>query len=164
MAQGSKWDMEAKLQAALAYVITANSQDASKLCGVPDRTIRDWTTQDWWDDLIAEARAAKQKELDAAWTGLIHLATQKMLERVTTGDPVVDTKTKEVKYVPVKLRDLAIATAVMSDKRALLRGQATQRIERMGLEKRLDKIGETFEGVGAKVISEDAVTEAVNES
>lgn len=159
-----KYTVDDKLQAAIAYVITGDSLNASKLCGIPDRTIRAWTATEWWDDILAEANASYQSKLDAVWTKILHKASDKMVERIEQGDPVVDAKTREVRYVPVKLRDLAIATAVMTDKRSLMRGQATRRTETVSVEKRLNKLSEHFENTAAKAISEEAVEEAASEA
>lgn len=156
MTRGKAWSMEDKLNAAMAYALTGFSDQASKICNIPERTIRDWTKQDWFKQLLEEARLRKQEELDGQWTGMIHLATAKMLERIEQGDPVVNPKTKEVSYVPVKLRDLAISTAVMTDKRALLRGQATSRVEKVDANKRLNDL--------AKVLDKPTlIDEAINE-
>lgn len=140
MSAGKAWEMEVRLEAAIAYLITGNTEDAGKLCNVPGRTIRDWMKTAWWEDVLSEARTIKQKELDALWTGLIHKSTSKLRERLDDGDPIL-TKAGEIKYLPVKAKDLAIITSIAVDKRALLRGQPTSRTEKVTIEERLDRIG-----------------------
>ena len=155
MSNGKAWEMEVRLEAAIAYLITGNTEEAGRLCNVPGRTIRDWMKTSWWEDVLIEARTIKQKELDALWTGLIHKSTSKLRERLDDGDPVM-TKTGEIKYLPVKAKDLAIITSIAVDKRALLRGQPTSRTEKVTIEERLDRIG-------SKLVELDKASEQVTE-
>jgi hypothetical protein len=150
--------METKLEAAIAYIITGNAVEASKLCNVPDRTIRYWTTCPWWEDILAEAQRVKQKELDAIWTGLIHKAADGIRKRIDQGDATL-TKSGEIKYVPIKAKDLAIIMSIATEKRALLRGQPTQRKENVTVEKKLDLIrGALADQAEKKVEIEDNET------
>lgn len=132
--------MDTKLEAAIAYIITGNSLEAAKLCNVPDRTIRYWTTMSWWEDVLAEAHRVKQKELDAIWTALIHKAADGIRKRIDQGEARLIAKTGEIKQVPVTAKDLAVIMSIATEKRALLRGQPTQRKENVTTEKKLEMI------------------------
>lgn len=121
MTIGRKWDLDTRMNAAFAYSITGSAEEASKLCGVPPRTIKDWSKTDWFPILMQEVRAVRQDELDGQFTGALHKAVQAMGKRIEQGDAVYNARSGEVTYVPVKLRDLAFAAAVMMDKRATLR-------------------------------------------
>lgn len=138
------WDMDARIQACIAWLITGSTEEAGKLCNIPGRTIRDWMHQPWWEDVLSEARTIKQKELDALWTGLIHKSTTELRKRLDDGDPLMG-KDGQVKYMPVKAKDLAIITSIAVDKRALLRNQPTSRVERITIEEKLDRIGTKLE-------------------
>jgi len=140
MAAGRPWDMDSRIQAAIAWLITGDSEEAGRLCNIPGRTIRDWMKLPWWEEILAEARTIKQKELDALWTGLIHKSTTALRERLDQGDAIL-TKSGEIKYLPVKAKDLAIITSIAVDKRALLRNQPTSRVEKITIEEKLDRIG-----------------------
>lgn len=141
MASGRAWDMDSRVQAAIAWLITGDSEEAGRLVNIPARTIRDWMKMPWWEEVLAEARTTKQKELDALWTGLIHKATSSLRNRLDQGDPMM-TKAGEIKYVPVKSKDLAIILSIAVDKRALLRNQPTSRVEKITIEEKLDRIGD----------------------
>jgi hypothetical protein len=147
-------DMDTKLQAAIAYLMTGNSEEAGKLVAVPGRTIRYWMQQAWWEDVLREAQTVKQKELDAIWTGLVHKAADKLRERLDEGDAVL-TKTGEIKNLPIKAKDLAFIMSVVTDKRAVLRGQATSRREVVSVEQRLEKLNNGFK----KIENESTTTE-----
>lgn len=137
---GNAWPMDDRITAAIAWLITGSTEEAGTLCNIPGRTIRDWMTKPWWEEVLAEAKGIKQKELDALWTGLIHKSTTELRNRLDKGDPIM-TKTGDVKYMPVKAKDLAIITSIAVDKRALLRNQPTSRVERITIEEKLDRIG-----------------------
>lgn len=124
--RGVKRSIEDKLRAAMAYLITGNSLDASKVCGIPDKTIRDWTRETWWADFIAEARKEKNEELDAAFTDILHKAVGEVKDRIENGDEVVDSKTGSRIRKKVSARDATLVAAVLVDKRAILRGEPTR--------------------------------------
>ena len=143
---GNSWDLDARIQAAIAWLITGSSEEAGALCNIPARTIRDWMGKVWWEEVLAEAKGIKQKELDALWTGLIHKSTTELRNRLDKGDPLM-TKTGEIKFMPVKAKDLAIITSIAVDKRALLRNQPTSRVERITIEEKLNRIGSKLQEI-----------------
>lgn len=147
MAEHRDWDT--KMHAAIAYLMTGSSVEAGRITDVPDRTIRSWMQQPWWEDLLTEAKTVKQKELDAIWTSLIHKVVDKLRDRINDGDAVL-TRTGEVKYVPIKAKDLAFVMALAVDKRALLRGQATSRRESVTIEKKLETLEQGFSDLTQK--------------
>lgn len=118
--RGTTWNLEDKLQAAIGYAITGTCKGAEEYSNIPHRTIRDWLDKEWFQELLAEARAEKQDELDGRWTGILHRASEKLFERLEKGDPYL-TRQGTVEYVPVKVKDLTSALAFISDKRAMLR-------------------------------------------
>lgn len=140
------YTVEDKIEAAIAWLITGSSVEAGKLSGVNDRTIRNWMQQPWWEDILREAQGRKQKELDALWTGLIHKTATEIKDRIDNGETVI-TKTGE-KKIPVKAKDLAVIMAIAVDKRALARGQATHRTEKVNVDERLSKLGNKLEETG----------------
>ena len=137
-------DLDDRLNSALAWLITGNTVEAAKICGVPDRTIRDWMTKDWWEAILQEARATKQKELDAVWTRIIHKAAEAINDRLTEGDPVL-TKMGEIRRIPVKAKDLSFILSVITDKRNLARGEPTSRSEKRTVEESLKNVADRLE-------------------
>lgn len=133
-----------RLDAALAWLITGNTVEASKLCGVPDRTIREWMSKEWWEPILEEARKAKQKELDAVWTRIIHKAAVEINDRLDNGDSVV-TKFGKIEKLPIRARDLSFILSVVADKRALARGEPTSRSEKKTVEESLNSVAKRLE-------------------
>lgn len=138
MAFGIAWSIEQRIEAAIAWLITGSCEEASKLCEIPVRTIRSWQKEDWWDDILDQAKGIKQKELDALWTGLIHKATSALNDRIDKGDVHI-TRQGTQERIPVKARDLAAIVERLVDKRAMSRGQATTRTEKITVEEKLDR-------------------------
>ena len=82
--------------------------------------MNDWTTQSWFGTLLAEVRQEKNAELDAAYTRILHKATDELIDRLENGDPVVING--KVARKPVAARDLALVAAITFDKRTLASG------------------------------------------
>jgi hypothetical protein len=147
MAAGIKRSTEDKLRAAMAYLITGNSLEASKICGIPDKTIRDWTRETWWADFMGEARKAKNEELDACFTDIIHKAVGEVSDRVSNGDEVIDTKSGITHRKKISARDATLVAAVLVDKRAILRGEPTRISKNISEKDRLKTLAQDLEGV-----------------
>jgi hypothetical protein len=113
-----------RLEAALAWVITGDDYAAAALCGVPRETIRDWRSDASWSALMDQARKIRQGELEAKFTKIIHKAVEEVADRLETGDVVIS-KTGEAVHKKVSARDAAWIYAVTTDKRAVMRGEAS---------------------------------------
>lgn len=144
MAAGDRHDLDDKLQAALAWIMVGSTEEASRLCGVPGRTIRYWMEQSWWENVVDEARKVKQKELDGLWTGLIHKAATEVKERLEEGDETLD-KQGNIRRTKIKAKDLAVILSIVVDKRALLRGEPTARRETRSTQDTLNDVATALE-------------------
>lgn len=150
-AANGKYSPEEKINAVMCYMVTGTSRKASKLCGVPENTIRWWkASSSWWPDVMMECRRKKQDELDAAFSSTIEAAIGQIEERVLNGDTIVTKSGDQVK-VPMKGKELAVTLAVIFDKRQLLRGDPTQRVERTNEKERLDRLQNRFEEIARTV-------------
>lgn len=169
-----KWLPEHKIMAATYYMIlgsyvkTAKYMAASEV-PVPSSTIAAWRNKStWWKPLTNQIRKAKQEELDAKLTHLIHSGVDQLQDRVESGEYVLSGEDEEgnpkLHRVPMKSRDLSIVTGTMHDKRALGRGDPTSRTERVSpqellkdLAKECEKIanGKTIEAVKTEYTVEE---------
>ena len=128
-----KYSAKEKLYAMCAWLVFGNNSKASQHSGIPAGTISGFKKQEWWNTILDEIRKDKQGELDIALTGVIHKAADVMADRLENGDmKPLKNKDGEFQYVshPVTARDAAQVAALMSDRRALMRGDPTSRIER----------------------------------
>lgn len=110
MAQGSKYtdeDIERGLQALAES--GGNATAASKACGIPERTLRDWKRTKFADE-FAEVRREKRTDfISAVWE-----TAKDALQQVK--DKLKDTTAKEA----------AVITGIMIDKALLLGGEPTE--------------------------------------
>ena len=141
---GERHDLDDRLSAALAWIMVGSTEEASRLCGVPGRTIRYWMEQSWWEAVVDEARKAKQKELEGLWTGLIHKAANAINDRLDKGDETVS-KAGNIVHTKIKAKDLAVILSIVVDKRALLRGEPTARRETKTTAEALNDVAQKME-------------------
>lgn len=121
----AKYPKELKIKAAATYLTSGNVTETAVSCGLDQRLVSDWKNNSkWWPQLIEDMRKAKQDQLDAVLTHAIDNLLDKLGTRIEEGDPYVK-KDGTIGYMPVKTKDLAVTMAVLYDKRALVRGEAT---------------------------------------
>lgn len=152
MAATSKHSPDLRMQACATYLATGDSRQASRLTGIPDRTIRSWFDQDWWIKDTERLRAQFEKQLDAKLTAIIGKAMDVTLDRLENGDELIGKDGAPIRR-KVSGRDAAVIGGVAFDKRALIRGQPTSRVERVNL----DELRRQFAGEAVRV-------DGVNES
>lgn len=121
----STYSREQKLAAVQTYMLTGSLTQTALNTGLPDRLIINWKQNAvWWDEALEKARKLKQDTLDATLTNTIHNVTKKLVERLEEGDPYIK-KDGDIGFMPIKFKELAVGMAVLYDKRALIRGEAT---------------------------------------
>lgn len=133
---------EQRMQAALAWVVSGTAAEASRICGIPERTIADWAHCSWWGALVAEARRLKDEELDRKLTQVIDLAMKRLVERLERDEQINN------------IKDLAVTSAVAYDKRALMRGDPTSRVEKVSTEQRLERLTAKFREVAQEATTQ----------
>lgn len=147
----SKYTIEERVMAVTYYAITGSSLQASKHMAAanttcPASTIREWKNNStWWKPLLTEVRKAKQDELDGKLTDIIMAGTEALRDRLENGNVKYDSRTGEQYRIPLTSGELAKDTiGIMFDKRALLRGDPTQRIERTSTDEHLKMLAAAF--------------------
>lgn len=133
-----------KMEAACAFAVTGNSRRTAELVNVPEGTIRSWKTTEWWNEIQSRILKEQDEELDTKLTKLIDKAVDEVNDRLGEGDYVYNPKLDKLIRKPVGAKDLAITSAVLVDKRQLLRGQPTARLEKVSQDERLLKLQEEF--------------------
>lgn len=121
---------EQKIAAAQAYLITGTSVKAQKYCGVKADIIRLWKSNaPWWPDLFRTVKKQKNDELEATFTYIMDSALTQVADRLENGDSKLQKDGTLVK-VPMGGKETAVVLSIMYDKRALLRGDVTSRVEK----------------------------------
>lgn len=115
------WGLKVRIEAAGTYIVTGSFKQAAEATGVPERTIRLWASQPWWDAILDEARGVKNNELDMAWTQIIHTCIEMLKERLDKGNPKTNSKGK-VYYVPCSVEQVGEILTLSLNNRKNLRG------------------------------------------
>ena len=148
---GSKYTPEEKVRAVMIYVMHGTIKKSAKVAGIPQQTMSHWKNKAvWWEDTVRECRKKKQNELDAMYTGLIHDIIGQVQDRVTNGDSKMD-RNGVIQKIPMGGKDLSIVMAVTFDKRQLLRGEATSRVEKVSEKDRIDRLAHSFKEMSLKM-------------
>lgn len=133
-----------KMNAVCVFAVSGNSRRVAELTKIPEATIRLWKTTEWWNELLTRVHVEEDEELDTSLTKLVTKAVTAVNDRLDEGDWVYNPKMDKLIRKPVNARDLAIVTAITIDKRQLLRGQPTARIEKISQDERLSKLALQF--------------------
>ena len=150
MADAQKWDIYTRTLAATYYMIWGNMHKVEQYMAavnrpVPVETMYNWRRKPWWPKLMAEVRKAKKDEFDALTTQAIHKGLGAIIDRLDNGEYTGKRdENGELERVPVKMKDAAVVTGIVYDKRALSRGDPTSKVERTSPEDSLKKLADAF--------------------
>lgn len=133
-----------KMKVACAYAVTGNSKRTSEMTKVPEGTIRVWKQTEWWEEIQSRIRLEANDELDTKLTKLVDRAVDEINDRLENGDYIYNIKQDKLVRKPVGARDLASITATSLDKRQLLRGEPTSRVQKVSENEKLVRLAEEF--------------------
>ena len=126
------------------FACTGNVARVSELAGVPEGTVRKWTKEPRFRELLKEIREENNEKIDAKFTEIIEKAADLIIDRLENGDFHWDVKNSELVRKPISAKDLSLVTAINMDKRQLIRGEPTSRVEQISEPQRLEKLAEQF--------------------
>jgi len=127
------------------YTQTGNILRSANEAEVNYDVARYWLTTAYSDKIIRILKVEQQKVLDVKLTGLIETVISSVEERLAFGD--YNTRGDRV---PVQLDKLLKALTTLYDKRALIRGEPTSRVERVSTQDRLSRLSKRFESLPKK--------------
>lgn len=137
---GIKYPYEKVLLFFRYYTQTGNTKRSSEEADVNLDTARYWITTAYGDKIVRILKVEQNKVLDTRMTGLIETTIEAIEERLAHGD--WNTRGDRV---PVQLDKLLKALTTLYDKRALIRGEPTSRVERVTTQERLNRLSKRFE-------------------
>lgn len=118
-----QYSTQARLQAALVYLMTGSSKEVERVTGIDARQVRTWRAEAfWWPKALEYAISVQREYVDAAFSRVVHKALEGTVDRLDNGDSYVG-RDGEVRKIPVKARDLMHIAATAKDKQNTLRGQ-----------------------------------------
>lgn len=154
-----------KMNAVCVFAVSGNSRRVAELTKIPEATIRQWKQTEWWQELLKRIHVEEDEELDTNLTKLVNKAVDAVNDRLEEGDWVYNPKLDKLIRKPVGIKDLAIVTAITIDKRQLLRGQPTQRVEKISQDERLLALQDKFRKFAeARDITQEAEVIEVQEA
>ena len=130
----------------ILYVSGTPIRESARIVGIKEVTAKAWRRRPWWAEVEYAARLVASQTADRKLSKVLDLAIDKLKTRITKGDPYP--AQGEVRFKPVAAKDLAIITGVVYDKRALIRGEATNiSAEAKTEEERLSELSEAFKDI-----------------
>lgn len=153
------YSKELKIQACSIFTSIGSVRKTAESLGLPIPVVDHWKKEaPWWNELTQHFRKEKQQELDALLTNAVHKAVNDLTDRLENGDFKLDLKTGELHRVPVGAKDLAVISAIVYDKRALLRGEATQiRVDSKGT---LEALENKFKNFALQLKEKDVIEQS----
>lgn len=121
------------------YTQTGNVERSANESGCNPNSAREWLTRGYSEKIIQLFKLQINKVLDNRMTGLIEDTIAAIEERLAYGD-----YNNRGERIPVQVDKLLKALVVLYDKRALLRGEPTSRVERVSTQERLAQLGKRF--------------------
>lgn len=138
------WSEETKVKTVTTYLALGNAPMTAAVVGVSPGMIRQWKLTDWWKDLESQIRNEEDAELDVKLSKVIDKSLDAVMDRLEHGDFMYEAKTGKFRRKPVHMKDALKATTDMFDKRNLLRGKPTSRVEKTNVQDSLAKLAQEF--------------------
>jgi hypothetical protein len=145
---GSSYTDEQRKEAVMHYLVKGSVTEVSNALCIPRSTLQDWKKTEWWYDLSVALRQEQNDQLEAGMTRIIEKTLTQLEDRVDHGEATgkIDTDGNPVK-LPMRGRDLAVAGAIIFDKRLLLRSHPTGISSGTGLSDLAIKLVQAFQSV-----------------
>ena len=107
----SSYTAQDKEYAAIVFLMYGSIQKVSKITGIPDRTLYQWSKKEWWENLVAAIREQNSEELNANFSRLITKSVKVIENQLDKGE--------------VKALDAAKIMGISFDKRQILNHKPT---------------------------------------
>lgn len=140
----TKYTPETKIHAVTCYIVTGSFSKASKHSAVPEQTIKGWKNKEWFRVVAKYVQQARQEELDASMSEVIHSSMDIVKDRLQTGDYKYNIKTGEIIQIPIPAKDAALIADKIIKNRNLLRGDATSRTDSSSLSEKIMDLKNQF--------------------
>ena len=118
-----------KLEVVTTYLALGKVPMVEAVTGVPRATIRQWKLTPWWKEMVAQIQTESDQELDTKLSKIIDMSLDAVNERLENGEFILDSKTGQVKRIPVKLKDVHRVAVDLLDKRDLVRAKPAKEKE-----------------------------------
>ena len=158
----SDYTIEDRLSVVMSFITEGNLKAVSRATGMSYNTIKVWKESEWWPIALQYCHKRKDKELETKLSKIIHDSVSEISDRVKNGDWAI-LKDGTKKRVPLKVRDLAIVTNMVYDKRAMLRGDSPALANKTSQEDKLKQLETKFNAFSAQLKAKTIEGEVIHE-
>jgi hypothetical protein len=153
---------EKVIAAVTAYVAYGNFQKASDDVEMQERTLRRWSEQEWWPEVVEYVNRVIDVKLESEMTGIIEKSLEQIADRIENGDFLTHQGKLSGERKPLDATQLTKLFATGFDKRLLQRGatRAVQGDSNQTTMGRLESIASRIEQAAekSKAITREGVT------
>jgi len=118
-----RWPIETKFQAVENWLLYGNLRLTAEMTGVGYSLLKQWKTQEWWQDLEREIQAGARIKQTGNISKIVDKGLEVIADRLENGEVVLDQKTGDLVRRPVALRDAATATSNLMQRQSVLEKQ-----------------------------------------
>ena len=146
-----------KINACCVFAVSGNSRRTAEITKVPEATIRAWKQTIWWQEITVRIYEEQDEGLSSKLTSLVDKAVEAINDRLEHGDYLYNPKMDKLIRKPIGARDLAAVTVMAVDKRQLLRGEPTSRVEKVSVDERMKDLAMQFKkfALSKEIIQEE---------
>lgn len=138
------WSQQQKIECVLTYIATGSEVKAAAATGIPKNTIHIWRYQPWWKELVQQINDEQDDEINADISKILKKSMTVVQDRLEHGDFGFNQKTGEIFRKPVNLQQSHKVLVDMIDKRNLLNGKPTKRVETTEVSSQLEFLAKKF--------------------
>ena len=138
------WPDKKKIEVVTTWLALGKVPMVEGVTGVPQATIRQWKMQPWWKEMVDQIQTESNQELDTKLSKIIERSLDAVNERIEGGEFILDSRTGQVKRIPVKMKDVHRVAVDLLDKRDLLRGRPAQEKAELQNKDILKKLADQF--------------------
>mgnify|MGYP006283174323 CR=1 FL=1 len=138
------WSDKQKVEAVQHYLLVGNLALTARVMGIPEITIRQWKTTEWWKNVVEDLKLQENMQLSARLKNLVEASLVAVTDRLENGDFMYDQKTGQMIRKPVNIRDAHKVATDLMEKRTMLEKAAAPAQEQTQDVDRLEQLAEKF--------------------
>jgi transposase-like protein len=138
------WSDKQKIEAVQHYLLVGNLALTGRVMGIPEITLRQWKTTEWWKNVVEDLKLQENMQLSVRLKNLVEASLVAVTDRLENGDFMYDQKTGQMIRKPVNIRDAHKVATDLMDKRTMLDKAVAPAQEQTQDVDRLEQLAEKF--------------------
>lgn len=166
-AVGSKnksWSDSQKIEAVTTYLALGELRLTANVLKIPEVTLRNWKSKDWWKEIESELRHQDNLVLSVRLKKIIGNTLDVVEDRLANGNFIYDQKTGQLVRKPVDVKDAHKISMEMLDKHEELINKQPTTISAEALDDKLDKLAAKFAEIARAAKAPVVVTDVLEGS